>query len=251
MKLLPRFWRIFVQKQIMGKVSGQLSNQNNSQAVSEFLDKVEKMPKLRESGRTGKLIFAMDATASRAGTWDMACKLQGDMFAKSSTVGSLELQLVFFRGYNECKSTRWLSNPMDMLRLMSKVSCLAGRTQIERVLKHAVKEAKSGEVDALVYVGDCMEEKLDDLGALAGELKLHGVPIFIFQEGHDVIASTAFGQLATISGGAHCTLDHDSPQQLGQLLNAAAVYAAGGRDALSEHARLTGGMAGKLLNQLK
>jgi len=235
----------------MSKKPGQLTSKNTTQAVSEFLDRVENMPKPHEGGRAGKLIFAMDATASRAATWDMACKLQGDMFAKSSTVGSLELQLVFFRGYNECKSTKWLSNPMDMLRLMSKVTCLAGRTQIERVLKHAITEAKSGEVDALVYVGDCMEEKLDTLGALTGELKMLGVPMFIFQEGHEVIASGAFRQLATISGGAHCTLDHNSPQQLGQLLNAAAVYAAGGRNALNEHARLTGGMANKLLQQLK
>lgn len=235
----------------MNKKSGQLTGKDTSQAVSEFLDKVDTLPQAHDGGRAGRLIFAMDATASRSGTWDMACKLQGDMFAKSSVVGSLELQLVFFRGYDECKSTRWLSNPMDLLRLMSKVSCLAGQTQIQRVLKHALSEARAGEVDALVYVGDSMEEKLDTLGALAGELKIHGVPMFIFQEGHDVTASGAFGQLAAISGGAHCTLDHNSPQQLGQLLNAAAVYAAGGRSALNEHARLTGGMATQLLKQLK
>jgi hypothetical protein len=229
----------------------QLTGKNTSRAVSEFLDKMDKLPQSHRGDRAGRLIFAMDATASRAATWDMACQLQGDMFAKSSAVGSLELQLVFFRGYNECKSTRWLSNPMDLLRLMSNVTCLAGQTQIERVFKHAIAEARSGEVDALIYVGDCMEEKLDVLGALAGELKIHGVPVFIFQEGHNHIASGAFRQLASLSGGAHCTLDHNSPAQLGQLLNAAAVYAAGGRGALDEHAKLTGGMADKLLKQLK
>jgi hypothetical protein len=228
----------------------QIKNTQTSNQVSEFLDKVENMPKPHQGGRPGRLVFAMDATASRAPTWDMACKLQGDMFAKSSAIGSLELQLVFFRGYNECKSTKWLSNPMDLLRLMSSVTCLAGQTQIERVLKHTIKEAAATDVDALVYVGDCMEEKLDTLGALAGQLNLHGVPMFVFQEGHDIVASDAFRQLAKISGGAHCTLDHNSPAQLGQLLNAAAVYAAGGRGALSEHAKLTGGMAKNLLKQL-
>lgn len=235
----------------MDKKSSQLVNDNTSRAVSDFLNKVDNMPKPRENGRTGKLIFALDATASRSGTWDIACKLQGDMFAKSSAVGSLELQLVFFRGYSECKSTKWLSNPMDMLRLMSKVTCLAGQTQIERIFKHALREVRTTNVDALVYVGDCMEENVDDLGSLAGELKIHGVPIFIFQEGHDVIASEAFSQFAKISGGAHCKLDHNSPQQLGQLLNAVAIFAAGGRRALNEHARLTGGLAGRLLEQLR
>ena len=234
----------------MSKKSGQLNKSASSGQVSEFLEKLDQMPQKYHGDRSGRLVFAMDATASRAATWDMACKLQGDMFAKSSAIGSLELQLVFFRGYQECKSSKWLSNPMDLLRLMSSVTCLAGQTQIERVFKHTLTEARDGQVDAMVYVGDCVEESVDKLGALAGQLKLLSVPLFIFQEGYDIAAASAFKQFAKLSGGAHCQLDHNSAQQLGELLNAAAVYAAGGRAALKEHARLTGGLSGKLLQQL-
>lgn len=234
----------------MTKKSGNLKKANSSAEVAAFLDKIDQMPQKHSGGKPGRLVFAMDATASRATTWDMACKLQGDMFAKSSAIGSLELQLVFFRGYQECKSSKWLSNPMDLLRLMSSVTCLAGQTQIERVLKHTLTEARSGQVDALVYVGDCMEESVDKLGSLAGQLKLQNVPMFVFQEGYDIPASSAFKQFAQLSGGAHCQLDHNSSQQLGELLNAAAVYAAGGRAALQDYAKLNGGLSNRLLQQL-
>jgi len=221
-------------------------------SIDDFLKKVDQLPaRNADGGRAGRLIFAMDATASRAPTWDMACRLQGDMFKKTKKIGELHLQLVFFRGYQECKSSPWLTSSDTLVRLMSSVQCLAGRTQIERVLKHALTEARRSEVDALVYVGDAMEEEVDQLGALAGQLKLYQLPMFIFQEGNNPTATQAFKQFAKLSGGAHCQLDYNSAAQLGELLNAAAVYAAGGKKALDEFARLAGGQSRSLLEQIK
>ena len=48
-----------------------------------------------------------------------------------------------------------------------------------------VDESKKRKVNALVYVGDSMEEDVDRLCARAGELALLGVPVFLFQEGDD------------------------------------------------------------------
>ena len=50
------------------------------------------------SGR-GRLIFAMDATMSRQPTWDLALRLQADMFRAVKEVGGLDVQLVYFRGF--------------------------------------------------------------------------------------------------------------------------------------------------------
>ena len=113
-------------------------NQSGNGEIDAFLEKVDSLPSINSRGRPGRLIFAMDATASRAPTWDMACELQGKMFTEANGIGELDIQLVFFRGYQECKSSAWLNNPIDLLRLMTSVTCLAGRTQIERVLKHAL-----------------------------------------------------------------------------------------------------------------
>ena len=48
--------------------------------VDAFLKRVAATPAPRPEGGRGRLMFAMDATASREPTWDTACHLQGEMF---------------------------------------------------------------------------------------------------------------------------------------------------------------------------
>ena len=111
------------------------------------------------------------------------------MFEATAALGGLDVKLVFYRGFNECKASRWMSNAADLHRVMRAVSCLGGETQIERVLAHALAETKRQRVDALVFVGDAMEENVDRLCQLAGELGLNGVPVFLFHEGNNPIAA--------------------------------------------------------------
>ena len=219
--------------------------------VDSFLEKVEKLPTVKKRGRPGRLIFAMDATGSRGPTWDVACDLQGKMFTEANRIGELEIQLVFFRGYKECKASKWLNNSHDLLRLMTSVRCLAGRTQIERVLQHSLQESKNQPLDALVYVGDSMEEPIDRIGELAGQLKLRNVPVFLFQEGHDLMTSQAFRQLSKLSGGACCYFDESSAIQLGNLLTAVSLYATGGKDALNKFAQSEGLLVRDVVAQLE
>ena len=61
-------------------------------------------------GGRGRLIFALDATASREPTWDRACRIQGEMFEATAALGGLEIQLVFYRGFSECKASRWMTH---------------------------------------------------------------------------------------------------------------------------------------------
>ena len=132
-----------------------------------------------------------------------------------------------------------------------RVACLAGHTQIARVLKHALKEAKTRKVNALVFVGDCLEEDLDKLGHLAGELGLLGVPCFMFHEGGDPIAANAFRQVARLSGGAFAPFDANAPQQQRDLLSAVAVFAAGGRRALADYSSKRGDVVRQLTHQVR
>jgi hypothetical protein len=221
-----------------------------SDELDRFLQAVEQHAPPAVSSDRGRLIFALDATASRAPTWDRACQLQGDMFTHTDGLNGLDVQLVYYRGYDECRASRWHSDARSLLAAMSSVECRSGATQIHRMLRHAASEARRGPVAALAFVGDCCEEPLADLAREAGELRLLGVPAFVFQEGDNPTASRIFGEIARLSGGAHCRFDQHSASQLGALLNAAAVFAAGGRNALAEQARLTGGAAQQLLEQL-
>lgn len=209
--------------------------QSSAGEVDAFLKQVKELEPAKSNDARGRLIFAMDATMSRQPTWDMALGLQASMFSAVKAVGGLDVQLVYFRGFGECRASSWVKDPEELGRLMTKVSCRGGHTQIGRVLSHARTETNQNKVSAMVYVGDCMEENVDDLAAIAGELGLLGVPVFLFQEGQDPTAETAFRELARLTRGAYCRFDSGSADQLRELLSAVAVYAAGGRKALESH----------------
>lgn len=216
---------------------------SGSQEVADFLEKLARTPAVRSAEGRGRLLFAMDATASREPTWDRACHIQGEMFKATDGLGGLEVQLLFFRGFGECKASGWIDSPDALVRRMTAVRCLGGRTQIGKVLKHALRETRKRKVNALVYVGDCMEEEIDDLCHYAGQLGLQGVPMFIFHEGGDPVAGQAFRQFARLTNGAYCRFDASSAHQLRELLAAVAVYAAGGLRALEDYGRKGGGAA--------
>ena len=228
-----------------------LPTKATSDDVSAFLERIAKTPAVRPACGRGRLLFAMDATASREPTWDRACHLQGEMFQETETLGGLEVQLVFYRGFGECKSSPWVDSSRELVRRMTAVKCLGGQTQIGKVLNHALKETKKKRVNALVFVGDCMEEDVDKLCHTAGQLGLQGVPAFMFQEGPDPIATRAFKQIAKLTNGAYCAFDSSSARQLRELLSAVAVFAAGGRLALEDYGKRTGGAALQITNQVK
>jgi hypothetical protein len=217
------------------------------QSVADFLAAVKKMPATASAGR-GRLVFAMDATMSRQPTWDSALSIQGQMFMETKKAGGLAVQLVYFRGFNECKASRWVADPEALAGLMTKVDCRGGNTQIARVLTHVKAEAAKTKVNAVVYVGDACEEGIDGLCQQAGEVGLLGVPLFMFQEGTDPTAERAFREIAKLTRGAYFRLDSAAPKVLADLLGAVAAYASGGKQALENK----GGSAAKaLLSQLK
>jgi hypothetical protein len=220
--------------------------------VAEFLERVRALgPAAAVDGKRGRLIFALDATMSRQPTWDTACALQADMFREAAKAGGLDIQLVYFRGLGECRASGWVASGERLAELMSRIDCRGGHTQIGKVLNHARQEHGRRRVQALVYVGDAMEEKIDDLCKAAGELGLLGVPAFMFQEGNDEIAEQAYREIARLSRGAYCRFDTGAAHELGELLRAVAAYAAGGMKALADLSARRAGGARRLLAQLK
>lgn len=224
-----------------------LPTQSSRGDVDDFLKKVADLPARNVAGERGRLIFAMDATMSREPTWDFACGIQAEMFKETAALGGLDVQLVYYRGFGECRASHWVSDPNGLLRLMTSVTCRAGHTQVGKVLAHAERETRKRKVNALVFVGDALEEDIDPLGQKAGELGLLGVPVFMFQEGDAADVRAAFQEIARLSGGAYCPFDAGSAQQLRELLSAVAVYAAGGKRALIEFGQRQGGKAVPLL----
>ncbi|EFL90165.1 hypothetical protein [Ahrensia sp. R2A130] len=225
--------------------------------ISNFLKAASKL-KGRGEG-AGGLIFALDATLSRGHTWDEAQKIQSEMFNSVEDTGGLDVQLVYFRGYGECRASKWVTRPAALRDLMTGIDCRGGQTQIGKVLSHAIKEAgkknpqnaNRSRVDAMVFVGDAMEENADELCHRAGQLKLLGVPCFMFQEGHDGNTERTFREISRLSGGAYMRFGPGSAARLADLLQAVARFVSGGRAAL-EDARAKGDKGAQaLLEQLK
>src|SRR5437773_11224609 len=97
--------------------------------IDAFIKRARAMAPPVGAGRRGRLIFALDATMSRQPTWDTACQLQGEMFRETGAIGGLDVQLLYFRGLNECRASRWVSDGAGLGDLMVRIQCQAGQTQ--------------------------------------------------------------------------------------------------------------------------
>jgi hypothetical protein len=192
-----------------------------------------------------RLIFGLDATASRESTWDMAAKLTAEMSRAAGGL-QLQLQLAYYRGDKQFTALRWMSDPGALSAAMSSVRCAAGPTQIGRVLAHAQTENRRSKIAAVVLVSDACEEDPDELYAAARQLV--SVPVFLFQEGADEWVAGVYRTIATITGGAVGRFDAGAAARLANLLRAAVVFATGGRKALAAEKTAA---AQLLLTQLK
>jgi hypothetical protein len=229
------------QKSVARKPGAAPAEPSSRSDIDAFLAQARSIAPAGE-GR-GRLIMALDATMSRQPTWDVACKLQAEMFREAGKIGSLDVQLVYFRGFGECRASKWVSEAGELAKLMTGLQCRGGQTQIGKVLTHARRETGRKKVAVMVFVGDALEEPIDDLAAKAGELGLLGVRVFVFQEGRSPLVEAGFREIARLTGGAYARFDTNAAGQLRELLRAAAVFAVGGLKALADK----GGAGGRLL----
>src|SRR6516165_4234209 len=190
--------------------------------IDAFLAKVKGLAPTAEPGRRGRLIFALDATMSRQPLWDTACRLQADMFREAAAIGGLDVQLVYYRGLGECRASRWVSQAERLGTMMERIDCRGGHTQIGKIIAHAKRETQTTKVPALM-----------------------------FQEGDDPITEQAFREIARLTRGAYCRFDPGAAHELGELLRAAAAYAAGGMRALADLSARRQAGATKLLEQMR
>ena len=213
-----------------------VSARSDSAAVDAFVRQARALSPAVAEG-AGRLILALDATMSRQPTWDLACMLQGEMFDAVARAGGLNVQLVYFRGFGECRASGFVADTQSLKDLMVRIDCRGGQTQIGKVLSHARREARDHKVAAMVFVGDALEEPVDALAQKAGGLGLLGVPVFAFQEGRDPVAEAAFKEVARLSKGAWFRFDRSAAATLSRLLSAVAVFASGGLKALEARGR--------------
>lgn len=206
---------------------------------------------VKTAGSSGRLLFALDATASRQPTWDRACNLQAKMFLTTEKLGGLQVKLCYYRGFGEFRHSAWCNSSQQLLNQMLGVQCLGGYTQIAKVLDLAIAETRQQAINAVVIISDAMEENIDALCNKAGQLGILDTPLFMFQEGNDPGVSRAFSQLAHLSNGAYCSFNENSAHELEELLSVVAHYASGGKTSLKTLSHVQSAPAKALLQQLK
>lgn len=209
---------------------------------------VDRFLAAKKAQARARLIFALDATASRQPFWDSAVVLQRDMFREAENIGQLDVQLCFYRGLadhdGECRASQWMP-PAGLTAAMQKIQCRAGETQIAKILTHVINETHDLAVNALVFVGDACEENPDTLVTRASVMR---VPAFMFQEGRDPDVEKTFKAIAAASHGAYARFDSSAARQLADLLKAVLAFVTGGITALAARKDDT---SVKLLGQLK
>jgi hypothetical protein len=219
------------------------ANRSSPQDIERFLQRSRNIATF--VAKQPRLLFAIDATASRQPTWDSACQVQREMFNATREIASLAVQLVYYRGFRELSASPWLTDSEQLSSLMARVYCEGGHTQIGRLLQHALAEHRKTPVRALVFIGDAVEEQPQSLYDLAGQCGLLQLPLFLFQEGGNPSVERCLRNMASLSGGAFARFDSHSAGTLAALLGAVARYAAGGRAALEN----SGGHSARLLLQ--
>jgi hypothetical protein len=222
------------------------ARKSSSQDIDRFLQQSRNISEFVT--KQPRLLFAIDATASRQPTWDRATQVQQEMFQATAGVASLAVQLAYYSGFRPFSASPWLADSQQLARLMDAVRCEGGHTQIARLLRHALVEHRKHAVRSLVFIGDALEESEDTLCDLAGQCGLLKLPLFLFQEGLHPAVEKTFRSMATLSDGAFARFDSSSAGTLAALLGAVARYAAGGRAALEN---TPGDSARLLLGQLK
>ena len=187
--------------------------------------------------RCGRLIVALDLTGSRAESLKQARKATAAMFEAIRAVGSVAVQLVYYRGLRECRASLWHDDPRALSESMLRLSCETGLTQIARTLRLAISETEK--LSGMVFVGDHCEEHPDELLELARKLGQKSVPLFLFHEcaDHDepsLRAKPVFEGMAKLSGGVYTEFRPDSGAILRELLSTVAVFSAAGRAGLKQ-----------------
>ena len=178
---------------------------------------------------------------SRQPTWDLALELQADMFQRGQGGGRARRAARLFPRLERMPGVEMgRATPRRSPGSCASVSCEGGLTQIRKVLSHARRESEEGQ-------GQCARlcrrlhggGRRPALPRSPASSACIGVPVFLFQEGHDAKAERAFKEIARLSRGAHCRFDAGSARQLRELLTAVAVYATGGRKALQDFREAT------------
>jgi hypothetical protein len=177
-----------------------------------------------------RLIFAVDATASREPAW-AAARMVTDALVKALP-GELDVALAVHGGSRVHTFTAFTSNAAMLRDRAAGVACEAGVTRMLPILASGLKQPA---VRVVVYIGDVFEESVPQGRRLADAMGVRGSTLIVLHDTADPAArrdTEVFWDLAKRTRGCVVPFDANAPGRLRDLLSAVAVYAVGGEKLL-------------------
>ena len=198
--------------------------------------------------RRPRLVFAMDATASRQGAWDEAKKATDTLF--TALPGELDIALAVHSGSTVKVFTDFSNDVATFRDHAASVSCVAGMTRLVDIMG---KTRSHSDVRVFLYIGDCFEESERDAYAAADAFRARGIRAIMMHDskgGGGPNDRQVFEEIARRTGGVCIDFHGGDRQGLKDIFEAVAVLAAGGIKALEQRKGQLPGAA-KLLPYLK
>jgi hypothetical protein len=179
-----------------------------------------------------RLVFAVDATASREPAWTAARQVTDSLV--KALPGELDVALAVHGGNRVHTFTAFTNDAAALRDRAAGVTCQAGMTRLLPILAASLKQQA---VRVIVYIGDVFEESLPHGRQLADSLGARGTKLIILHDTSDSSArrdAEIFWDLAKRTGGCVLPFDASAPGRLRDVLSAVAVYAVGGEKLLRE-----------------
>jgi hypothetical protein len=179
-----------------------------------------------------RLIFAVDATASREPAWAAARQVT-DALVKALP-GELDVALAVHGGNRVHTFTGFTSDPATLRDRAAGVTCQAGLTRLLPILSSSLKQQS---VRVVIYIGDVFEESLPHGRTIADAMGARGTKLIVLHDTADRSArrdAELFWDLAKRTGGCVLPFDASASGRLRDILSAVAVYAVGGEKLLRE-----------------
>lgn len=179
-----------------------------------------------------RLIFGVDATASREPAWATARQVTDSLF--TALPGELDIALAVHGGSFLHTFTDFTANPATLRDRAAAITCRSGRTQLLPILSRALSNPG---VRVVLYIGDVFEESPARARRLADALGAQGTKLIVLHDTADWDArrdAEFFADLARRTGGCVLPFDATAVQRLRDLLAAVATYAVGGTDLLEQ-----------------
>ena len=179
-----------------------------------------------------RLVFAVDATASREPAWAAARQVT-DAVVKALP-GELDVALAVHGGGRVHTFSAFTNDAATLRDRTAGITCFAGLTRLLPILAASLKRPA---VRVVVYVGDVFEENVPRGRQIADAMGVAGIKLIVLHDTADAGARRdveMFWDLAKRTGGCVLPFDASAPGKLRDLLGAVAVYAVGGEKLLRE-----------------